>query len=112
MSVQGDDVFIDFEDGSREVGNVLVGCDGSHSEVREFLVGREAAQVEDTGHTMINYPGEGYTPAQAQVLRSRSPIVTVAHNHSKVPGAAVLAGTTFFEGDSDMSADLRSSRYH
>ena len=92
--MQGGRVVADFEDGTSEIGDTVVGCDGSHSKVREWLVGKEAAQMEDTGHNMINYAASGYTPDQVRLLRSKSPIVQLAFNHSKVPGAALLAGTS------------------
>ena len=92
LAVEDDKVTVEFEDGTQEVGSVVIGSDGSHSKVREFLVGYEAAQQEDTGHTMINYAASGYTPEQARLLRSYHPIVKLCM-HPKLPGAALLAGT-------------------
>jgi hypothetical protein len=36
-----------FADGTTASGSLIVGCDGAKSVVREALVGKEAAQVED-----------------------------------------------------------------
>ncbi|KAF2230539.1 FAD/NAD(P)-binding domain-containing protein [Viridothelium virens] len=64
------------EDGGEVVGSMVVGADGSHSKVREVLVGAEAARCVDTGFTMINYCHARYTAEQAKVLRSVHPILT------------------------------------
>jgi 2-polyprenyl-6-methoxyphenol hydroxylase-like FAD-dependent oxidoreductase len=37
-----------FEDGSQETGNLLIGTEGAHSRVREYLVGREKAALIPT----------------------------------------------------------------
>ena len=80
-----------FEDGSQEAGDMVIGCDGSHSKIREFLVGAEAAKLEDTGLTMINYAAANYTPEQARLLREYHPIVKLCW-HPTLPGGALLAG--------------------
>lgn len=71
---------------------MVIGCDGTRSKVREFLVGKEAAEPEDTGHNMINYAASDYTAEQVRLLRSVSPISQLGFSHSKLPGAALLAG--------------------
>jgi len=38
-------VTIEFEDGTKETGNLLVGAEGAHSPTREFLLGEEAALI-------------------------------------------------------------------
>jgi 2-polyprenyl-6-methoxyphenol hydroxylase-like FAD-dependent oxidoreductase len=38
-------VTITFEDGSKETGNLLVGCEGAHSLTREYLLGPEEAAL-------------------------------------------------------------------
>ena len=43
-----------FSDGSSAEGSVIVGCDSAHSIVREHLVGKEAAQLEDFDLYMLN----------------------------------------------------------
>ena len=80
-----------FEDGAVEVGSIVVGCDGSHSKVREFLVGHEAAEMQDTGHTMINYAAGNYSSEEAHLLRSYHPIVKLCW-HPVLPGGSLLAG--------------------
>jgi 2-polyprenyl-6-methoxyphenol hydroxylase-like FAD-dependent oxidoreductase len=35
-----------FEDGTREVGNLLIGAEGAHSKVRNFLLGPERAALK------------------------------------------------------------------
>ena len=51
-----------FSDGSTTKGSLIVGCDGSNSVVREQLVGKDVAQVEDLDIQMFNvsctYPKE------------------------------------------------------
>jgi 2-polyprenyl-6-methoxyphenol hydroxylase-like FAD-dependent oxidoreductase len=81
-----------FDDGSKAIGDVVIGCDGSHSKVRNFLVGREAAALQDTGTTMVNFGGGMYSREQAHLLRSFHPIVQLC-NHPEVNVTALLAGT-------------------
>ena len=80
-----------FEDGIQETGSMVIGCDGSHSWVREFLVGHEAAKDEITGQTFINYAAGGYLPEKAHLLRSYHAILKFGW-HPTVPGGAMLAG--------------------
>lgn len=99
LRVQEDIMTVDFEDGSSEQGHMVIGCDGSRSKVRRFLVGIEAAQQEDTGITMINYAAAGcYTPEQARLLRMHHPIVKLCL-HPQVNGAVLLAGRRTPEQD-------------
>jgi 2-polyprenyl-6-methoxyphenol hydroxylase-like FAD-dependent oxidoreductase len=35
-----------FEDGTREVGNLLIGAEGAHSKVRNFLLGPDKAALK------------------------------------------------------------------
>jgi 2-polyprenyl-6-methoxyphenol hydroxylase-like FAD-dependent oxidoreductase len=35
-----------FEDGTREVGNLLIGAEGAHSKVRSFLLGSERSALQ------------------------------------------------------------------
>lgn len=71
---------------------MVIGCDGANSVVRKFLVGAEAAQGHDVGGTMINAVGEGYSPAEARLLRSPHPIMQLGYDHPAVDGAALVAG--------------------
>jgi 2-polyprenyl-6-methoxyphenol hydroxylase-like FAD-dependent oxidoreductase len=41
----GKTVTVTFEDGSQEIGNLLIGTDGAHSRVREYLLGKEKAAL-------------------------------------------------------------------
>lgn len=63
-----------FEDGTEEQGDFVVGTDGSRSKVREFLVGAEKTKPVNTGMTIINHAGSGYTAEQARLMRSYHPI--------------------------------------
>lgn len=84
-------VAIEFEDGTQASGSIVIGCDGSHSRVREFLVGVEAAKVKDLPLTMINHVRATYSVEQAQQLTAYHPIVKLAHLPG-LNGSALLAG--------------------
>ncbi|KAL8897693.1 MAG: hypothetical protein Q9192_002447 [Flavoplaca navasiana] len=90
ISVDSDSVRVTFRDGTTETGNVAIGCDGSHSKVREFLVGHEAAQPEPVDLTMINFPKGGYTLEEARLLQTLHPVFKIAARSDK-PGNAILA---------------------
>lgn len=92
VSVGSDSVSVTFRDGTTETGSIAVGCDGSHSKVREFLVGREAAQPEPVDLTMINFPKGGYTAEEARHLQTLHPVFKIAARPDK-SGNAILAGT-------------------
>ena len=61
-----------FADGSSASGSFLAGCDSANSVVREFLVGKEKAKVEDLDINMFNvscaYPAE-----TSKLLRTKHP---------------------------------------
>ena len=81
-----------FRDDTVEIGNIAIGCDGSRSKVREFLVGKEAAQQESVDLTMINFPKGGYTAEEARLLQTLHPVFKIAARPD-TPGNAILAGT-------------------
>ncbi|KAF2825514.1 FAD/NAD(P)-binding domain-containing protein [Ophiobolus disseminans] len=55
--VRGDGrVEVVFGDGTRVLGDVLVGCDGAKSKVRESVVGVEDAGLTDVPISMFNFP--------------------------------------------------------
>jgi 2-polyprenyl-6-methoxyphenol hydroxylase-like FAD-dependent oxidoreductase len=91
IKVRDDAVTVSFDDGTQAKGSMIIGADGSHSKVREFLVGSEAAAPESLNLTMVNCIGTGYTPEQAKLLRSYHPIVKLSL-HPEMPGGALLAG--------------------
>jgi len=79
---------IHFDDGSIEEGNLIVGCDGSRSKVREFLLGK-AAKPTDVGLHMINYIASGYTREQALLLRMYHPVLKLGY-HPDIQGIFLL----------------------
>ena len=68
-----------FEGGFKAVGSNLIGCDGSRSRVREFLVGAEDARPVDTDINILNFP-YSYTAEQARQLRAIHPIIKTAYH--------------------------------
>lgn len=89
-------VDISFADGTSERGTVLIGCDGSKSQVRNFLVGKEVARLQPVDLTMINFPLDGYTGDEAALLQTMHPVFKIA-THPTRPGNAILAGECPFE---------------
>jgi len=84
-------VEVSFADGTSERGTVLIGCDGSRSPVRSFLVGKEAARLQPVDLTMINFPLDGYIAEEAALLQTMHPVFKIA-THPTRPGNAILAG--------------------
>ncbi|ETS87347.1 hypothetical protein PFICI_01175 [Pestalotiopsis fici W106-1] len=79
-----------FDDGSQHSGNMVIGCDGSRSKVREYIVGSEAAKQQDLGITMINFPSSHYIREQAIRNRDHHPILKLSF-HPELPGTTLLA---------------------
>lgn len=74
---EGEQVVAVFADGTRVVGDVLVGCDGARSRVREVVCGEEAAQVTTVPVSMINFT-QMYTAEQALHVRSLNPLFVMS----------------------------------
>ena len=91
IAVHDKHVSLAFDDGESVSGDIVIGCDGSHSRVREFLVGREVAQLGATWTTMVNYGGGSYTVEQPKLLRSYHPIVQPCPHH-EISSVTLLAG--------------------
>ena len=80
-----------FEDGSEEIGNLIIGADGSRSKIRQILVGVDAAKPKELPFTMVNHSTGDYTAEQVALLRTVRPIVKIGH-HPENKGSALLAG--------------------
>ncbi|KAM3067369.1 hypothetical protein ACMFMF_009860 [Clarireedia jacksonii] len=98
VDVHANSVSVTFRDGTTETGSIAIGCDGSHSKVREFLVGYDAAQLEPVDLTMINYPLGGYTADEARLLQTMHPVFKIAA-HPEKPGNAILAALDIADPD-------------
>lgn len=72
-------VRVKFADGTNAVGDVVVGCDGAKSVVRESIVGVDAAQLKIVPLSMFNFTAR--FPAEfSKDLRSRNPLfITSIH---------------------------------
>ena len=66
-----------FEDGTTVYGEMLIGCDGSKSIVRELLVGKERAQLKDLDLYMFNV-SVPFSAETARLQRQGHPIFKCA----------------------------------
>lgn len=110
MDLQGR-VTADFRDGTSDTGDLVVGCDGSHSIVRQFLVGAEAAELQPVDLTMINFPLGNYTADEARLLQTLHPIFKIAA-HPERPGNAILAGWYSIKNPIYPSGDILPNMAH
>ncbi|TKA80706.1 hypothetical protein B0A55_03701 [Friedmanniomyces simplex] len=62
-----------FEDGGSITADLVVGCDGAKSVVREMLVGKDAARVSYMDINMFNFPAN-FDAETARLIRSQHPI--------------------------------------
>jgi 2-polyprenyl-6-methoxyphenol hydroxylase-like FAD-dependent oxidoreductase len=88
-------VAILFDDGTQEIGHLVVGCDGSRSKIREFLVGKDKAKSQNVGLTIINHSVTGLTAEQTCTLRKYHPIVKLGYDPS-IRGVFLIAGINYF----------------
>jgi 2-polyprenyl-6-methoxyphenol hydroxylase-like FAD-dependent oxidoreductase len=72
-------VNIEFEDGSTATGDVLVGCDGAKSKVRESIVGKEAAQLTDVPVSMYNFPYKFDAELSSKIRNMNQLFITSIH---------------------------------
>lgn len=72
-------VRVRFADGTDAVGDVVVGCDGAKSVVRQSIVGIDAAQLTDVPMSMFNFT-QKFPAKFSKDLRSRNPLfITSIH---------------------------------
>ncbi|KAK3655385.1 hypothetical protein LTR22_010270 [Elasticomyces elasticus] len=62
-----------FADGESIAADLVVGCDGAKSAVRQMLVGEEAAKVSYMDINMINFPAR-FDAETAKLIRAKHPI--------------------------------------
>ncbi|KAF2788432.1 FAD/NAD(P)-binding domain-containing protein [Melanomma pulvis-pyrius CBS 109.77] len=68
-----------FKDGTEVEGDVVVGCDGARSRVRDEIVGEEDAKLTTVPLTMLNFTAQ-FESEQALFIRSWNPLfVTSVH---------------------------------
>ncbi|PSN75230.1 FAD/NAD(P)-binding domain-containing protein [Corynespora cassiicola Philippines] len=68
LAVDEGHVKVTFKDGSEATGDVVVGCDGAKSRVRECIVGEEAARLKHVDLWMFNFT-QKFEREQALELR-------------------------------------------
>lgn len=72
-------VYAEFTDATKVMGDVLVGCDGAKSRVRESIVGAEKAQLTDSHVSMFNFPCK-FDAELAKNIRDRNELfITSIH---------------------------------
>jgi 2-polyprenyl-6-methoxyphenol hydroxylase-like FAD-dependent oxidoreductase len=75
----GEKVKVLFKDGTEVEGDLVVGCDGAKSRVREVICGKEQAALTEVPLLMFNFPHK-FEKEQALVLREKNPLfITSIH---------------------------------
>ncbi|KAF2194145.1 FAD/NAD(P)-binding domain-containing protein [Zopfia rhizophila CBS 207.26] len=72
---EGEKVRVRFKDGSEVVGDVVAGCDGARSRVRECIVGEERARLTEVPLSIFNFT-QRFSREQALYLREKNPLFT------------------------------------
>jgi 2-polyprenyl-6-methoxyphenol hydroxylase-like FAD-dependent oxidoreductase len=70
---EGGKVVLGFKDGTDAEGDVVVGCDGAHSKVREGICGKEDAALTEVPLSMFNFTAK-FEAEQAKYIRSWNPL--------------------------------------
>jgi len=72
-------VKVEFTDGSSATGDILVGCDGAKSRVRESIVGAEAAKLTSAPVSMFNFPYKFDTELATRIRDMNQLFITSIH---------------------------------
>lgn len=76
---EDDKMKLRFQDGTEAVGDVIVGCDGARSRVRECICGKETAELTTVPLSMFNFTSK-FKADQALALRKLNPLfITSIH---------------------------------
>lgn len=76
MSIEkvGDKVKVTFADATTATGDLVVGCDGANSVVREHLVGKEATKLSYWDISLLNFTCR-FDADTARLIRAKHPIM-------------------------------------
>lgn len=97
MADSKDVVTARFEDGTSVTAKIIVGCDGSRSQVREHMIGdKNLSDLVETEYTLFNFPCS-YPEEISRSLRDVHPLFKVAY-HPKRNLMYGLAGKANFLG--------------
>ena len=93
ISSDGPQVIGSFADGTSAQGTIIVGCDGAKSIVREVLLGKDVAKLEDLDINMINISC-AYSADTAKLLRTKHPCFKNSYHPTQ--------GTMFWQSIQDV----------